>query len=101
VLFYLVLLFAFELQWQRSIGKAIFALRVVAVDGGKPRPVALLLRNALRLVDLNLITLLFVPVTPLRQRLGDFLAGTMVVDAIDAEASAPASVTPNGRRDNK
>ena len=101
VLFYLVLLFAFEVKWQRSIGKAIFALRVVAIDGGKPRPLALLLRNGLRLVDLNLITLLFVPVTPLRQRLGDFLAGTMVIDALDADAKNPARVTPDGRRDNK
>lgn len=100
VLFYLVLLIAFEVQWQQSIGKKIFALRVVALDGSKPRAMAVLVRNLLRLVDLNLVTLLFVPVTPLRQRLGDFLAGTMVIDELDADAPATHHVTTGDQTDN-
>jgi uncharacterized RDD family membrane protein YckC len=101
VLLYLMLLVASELRWQQTLGKVIFALRVVSIDGEKPRPRAILVRNVLRLVDLNLITLLIVPVTPLRQRLGDFLAGTMVVDVLQAKSSGPPRVTPDDPADNK
>jgi uncharacterized RDD family membrane protein YckC len=69
-----------ELFTQRTFGKWIFGLRVVSLDGRRPGVVALLARNALRLIDINLLfPLLLVAVTPYHQRLGDLVARTVVV----------------------
>ena len=69
-----------ELFAQRTFGKWIFGLRVVSLDGRRPGVVAILARNALRMIDMNLLfPLLLVPITPLHQRLGDFVARTVVI----------------------
>ena len=77
---YLLHTTAFELLFARSPGKFATGTRVAALDGTRPTTLALLTRNLLRIVD---IVLLFPPVfvffSPLRQRVGDMAAGTLVV----------------------
>jgi uncharacterized RDD family membrane protein YckC len=62
----------------RSFGKWALGLRVVTRQGGRPSVGAFLVRNVVRLVDV----MIGVPVMafdPLSRRLGDHLAGTLVV----------------------
>ncbi len=72
-----------ELLTGRSLGKWIMGMKVVSLDGSAPRASQLLARNALRLIDLIIvgIPLLSVLQSPLRQRVGDMMAGTIVVMA--------------------
>ena len=72
-----------EALFGRSVGKMIFRLRVVALDGSRPTTGALLARNLLRVVDLLIVffPLVLVLFSPLRQRAGDVAAGTLVVRA--------------------
>lgn len=64
----------------RSIGKIITHLYVIRVDGKRPGVLALVVRNVLRIVDLVLwFTLILMVYLPLRQRIGDLAAGTIVV----------------------
>jgi len=62
-----------------SIGKALFGLRVADLQGGKAKTSAILLRNVLRIIDLLFLPLALLVVSPLRQRLGDLIAGTVVI----------------------
>jgi uncharacterized RDD family membrane protein YckC len=69
-----------ELLLARSVGKLLLGLRVVTIDGRKPTPGAIVVRNLLRIVDLTLYFPLFMILySPLRQRVGDIAAGTVVV----------------------
>lgn len=69
-----------ELFAGRSLGKMIVGLRVVTTDGGTPGKSAMLLRNLLRLLDVIPIPLGFIVLTtPLRQRVGDMIAKTVVI----------------------
>lgn len=70
-----------ELICGQSIGKMIFGLRVVGPEGNPPKAVAVLLRNVLRLLDTVGLAfpLLLVLISPLRQRVGDLVAGTVVI----------------------
>ena len=64
----------------QSLGKMAFGLKVVGPDGGTPTRLALVLRNLLRVVDVALaLPLVTVLISPLRQRVGDMVAGTVVV----------------------
>ena len=70
----------------RTIGKKVMGLRVVKANGFRLDFTAVLLRNVARLVDLALLlpplmlpTLFVAFATDKRQRLGDLLAGTLVV----------------------
>jgi uncharacterized RDD family membrane protein YckC len=78
---YLVYTIAAELLFRRTFGKWIFGLQIVNVAGGTPPRAALLIRNVLRVVDLILVWLPLAMVffSPLRQRVGDIAAGTLVV----------------------
>ncbi|GHV21605.1 hypothetical protein AGMMS49959_11000 [Planctomycetales bacterium] len=78
-----------EMFWGTTPGKALFKMRVRALDGGKPYKRQILIRNLLRGVDffplsfggLNLwylVALVAVCVTRRTQRLGDLAAGTVV-----------------------
>jgi uncharacterized RDD family membrane protein YckC len=71
-----------ELITARSIGKLLFGLRVVNLDGAPAKPGQLFIRNFLRIIDyaLGFLPLLLIFITPLRQRIGDSAAGTIVVD---------------------
>ncbi len=69
-----------ECIFGRSIGKAVFRLRVVNMAGGRPALGPVLIRNFMRLPELALpVLLIFMVVSTDRQRLGDLLARTLVV----------------------
>lgn len=64
----------------RSLGKMIVGLRVVTTDGQPPRAWAMLVRNLLRVIDIVPLPLgAMVLLTPLRQRIGDMAARTVVI----------------------
>jgi uncharacterized RDD family membrane protein YckC len=64
----------------RTLGKALCGLRVVSLDGRPASLGSLLLRNAIRPLDVLLLFPLVIALTnPLRQRVGDLAAGTVVV----------------------
>ncbi len=64
----------------RSAGKWITGLRVATPDGGRPETWQLVARNLLRALD----PLVWIVLSPLRQRTADVLAGTVVVREGDA-----------------
>ena len=71
-----------EIIYGKSIGKMLFGLRVVSVDGSRASVGRIILRNLMRILDVHLLLpLLFVFLSPMRQRIGDLAASTIVVDA--------------------
>ena len=78
---YLGILTVTEVFFGRSMGKMAMGLRVLRLDGVAPGAVALLVRNLLRIIDFGMsgVTLVLIFMMPLRQRLGDIAAGTVVV----------------------
>ena len=80
-LFYVLWMTLIESLAGRSLGKVLMRLRVVGLNGKPPKPAALSTRNVLRLIDVGLflLPLLMIVAFPLRQRLGDVAAGTLVV----------------------
>jgi uncharacterized RDD family membrane protein YckC len=90
---------AWEVLWQgQTPGKRALGLRVVAADGTPVGPAESVVRNALRAIELPLgyaPGVLMVALTPRRQRLGDLVAGTLVVQERRYDLSRygpPASV---------
>jgi uncharacterized RDD family membrane protein YckC len=79
----------------RTPGKRALGLRVVARHGGQPGTPALLLRNALRLVDL-LVGVPMMALDPLSRRVGDHLAGTIVIHARRPDADLVLERVPAG-----
>lgn len=73
----------------QTVGKALFKLRTVTLEGQivSGRPAAG--RTVLRLIDHGLIGLISIMVTKRHQRLGDLAAGTHVVDAREVVVSRP------------
>ena len=70
----------------RTPGKMLLAIRVVSTDGYPPSFLALLLRALIWPIDVLFflplpIGLYVIALSPLRQRLGDLVAGTVVVYA--------------------
>jgi uncharacterized RDD family membrane protein YckC len=87
---YLGLTTLLEVLAGRSLGKMVTGLRVVGLDG-KPAPVgARVIRNMLRVIDFPILPLSLIVFSPLRQRAGDFAAGTLVVAGKAAEEGAAA-----------
>jgi uncharacterized RDD family membrane protein YckC len=70
---------------QQTLGKRAVALRVVTREGGTPSVSSLLLRNLVRWVDLT-IGVVLIALDPLGRRLGDRLAGTLVVHEVQRPA---------------
>jgi uncharacterized RDD family membrane protein YckC len=69
-----------ELIARRSLGKIIVGLQVVSANGDRAPASAILIRNLLRVIDIFPIPLGFVLLlSPLHQRLGDLLSGTIVI----------------------
>lgn len=62
----------------RTVGKRVFGLRVVARDGAAAGNGALLVRNIVRSLDV-VFGVVLMALDPLSRRLGDRLAGTVVV----------------------
>jgi uncharacterized RDD family membrane protein YckC len=74
-----------------SLGKLLLGLRVVTVDGAPIGWPAAVVRNVLRAVDgflFYLVAALFAWGSPRRQRLGDRVAGTVVIRQRNAAAGA-------------
>ncbi len=75
----------FELLWAgRTPGKRMLGLAVTDSQGRAPRPAAVVMRNLLLLVDLlpglGLVGLVVAATDPAHRRLGDMVAGTMVIE---------------------
>lgn len=68
----------------QSVGKMLFKIRVVNVDGTPPSFGSFLIRWLFRLVDFSLfqglVGIIMIVATSKSQRLGDYLAGTTVID---------------------
>jgi uncharacterized RDD family membrane protein YckC len=76
-------------------GKRLLALRVVSRDGGAPSVGALVVRNLVRVID-NLVGVVLIATDPLARRLGDRLAGTLVVHAQERSVEAVVTRAPAG-----
>ena len=63
----------------RSLGKSRVGLQVVLPDGRRPGWIGAIVRDVLLVVDVAVIGLVLVLVTPRHQRLGDMAARTLVV----------------------
>ena len=79
----------------QTFGKWALGLRVVTRDGARPGTAALLLRNAVRSVDL-VVGVPLMATEALARRLGDRLAGTLVIHTHSAARETVARRTPSG-----
>ncbi len=89
--------FAFcEWRWGQTVGKKAMGMRVVPLDGGEMTFGPASIRNVLRIVDFFLIGPMMIANSARRQRLGDKLAGTVVLRArpVYAPVAAAAAATP-------
>ncbi len=69
-----------EALFGRSIGKAIFGIQVVDITGKPAGPLAVLIRNLIRIPEMiTIFLLIFMFVSEERQRLGDLIARTIVI----------------------
>jgi uncharacterized RDD family membrane protein YckC len=84
-LIYLVYFIVAEALWSRTLGKYFQGLTVRKLDGGRCDWKAALIRGGLRVFEINPLLLgglpagLIIISTARKQRLGDILAGTVVV----------------------
>ncbi|HEY0511722.1 MAG TPA: RDD family protein [Thermoanaerobaculia bacterium] len=79
----------------RTPGKLALKVRVVTAEGGTPGPGALLIRNLVRTLDLA-VGVPLMAIDPLSRRLGDRLAGTLVVHDRPLEAGPVLGRVPAG-----
>ena|SRR6266571_3714030 len=82
---YLLYFFVFELLWSRTPGKFFQGLMVRDIDGGQSNSKQILIRTIARILEANPILLGGIPAgiaiisSTEKQRIGDMLAGTVVV----------------------
>ena len=79
----------------RTLGKKAVHLRVITAEGGTPGAGALLARNLVRSLDL-VFGIPLMAIDPLARRLGDRLAGTLVVHERTMEAAPLIGRVPPG-----
>lgn len=79
----------------RSFGKWALSLQVVSRDGGRASVGSLFLRNVVRTLDV-LVGVWFMLLDPLSRRLGDRLAGTLVVHTRAQEREVVVGRIPSG-----
>lgn len=79
----------------RTLGKKALKLRVLTAEGGTPGPGALLARNLVRSLDI-VFGIPLLALDPLSRRLGDRLAGTIVVHDREREAAPIIGRVPPG-----
>ena len=79
----------------RTFGKWALSLQVFGRDGTRPGTPALLLRNLVRTVDL-VVGIPLMALDPLSRRLGDRLAGTLVLAVPRLVPDPPLARTPRG-----
>jgi uncharacterized RDD family membrane protein YckC len=92
VTIYAILLVFYDLLFEvfmngQSIGKRIMKIKVISLDGGQPRFGQYLLRWLFRIVDFaliepGLIALIVAAVSEKPQRIGDMVAGTMLIKTV-------------------
>ena len=99
-LIYLAYFVLLEALWSRTLGKFFQGLVVRKLDGSRCGWKAALIRSALRIVEVNPLLLgglpagLVIIASERKQRIGDLLAGTLVVSAAsqwDNNSVEPAS----------
>ena len=82
---YLIYFFVFETSWSRTPGKFFQGLVVRNIDGGRSNTKQILIRTIARIIEANPILLGGIPAgiaiisSTEKQRIGDILAGTVVV----------------------
>jgi uncharacterized RDD family membrane protein YckC len=84
-LLYFVIL---ESYYQATLGKMLFGLRVVTLDGGKPDVLAHAVRGMSRLPEALMLMIPYLVVIPFsqrKQRFGDVITETLVVRVTDLE----------------
>ena len=87
---------AFEIaSGGRTLGKMALHLRVVTAEGGTPGAGSFLIRNLLRSLDL-FFGVPLMAIDPLARRLGDRLAGTLVIHERGTEAGPVLGRVPPG-----
>ena len=79
----------------RTVGKMVLGLRVVTAEGGSASAGALLMRNLVRTVDV-VFGVPLMAIDPWSRRLGDRLAGTLVIHDRRREAAAVLGRVPPG-----
>ena len=104
VLFFFVVYLAYfvvlEALWSRTPGKFVQGLVVRKLDGNRCDWTAALIRGFLRIFEVNPLLLgglpagLVIIASERKQRIGDMLAGTIVVSNKLSWSSAPSSPTP-------
>jgi uncharacterized RDD family membrane protein YckC len=104
VLFFFVIYLAYfvvlEALWSRTPGKFVQGLVVRKLDGNRCDWTAALIRGFLRIFEVNPLLLgglpagLVIIASERKQRIGDMLAGTIVVSNKLSWSSAPSSPTP-------
>lgn len=98
------LLFFYDVAWEllndgRTPGKSFLGLRVVRDDGRRVDGRSSVLRNLLRLVELPLFYapgIVLITLTRRHQRIGDMVAGTLVVREPRRASRALAHAAPGG-----
>jgi uncharacterized RDD family membrane protein YckC len=88
-----------EVLTGRTIGKRAWRLQVTRVDGSRPGVGALLIRNLIRPLEVPLIGALLVLYSPLRQRLGDLAAGTVVTARRMDDEEDPSTSSKDEQQD--
>ncbi|MFP4052968.1 MAG: RDD family protein [Phycisphaerae bacterium] len=102
---YVVYCMVMEVKFGATVGKMATGLRVVGNEAEPPDLRAIFLRNLVKIVELItfLMPLLFILplITPFRQRLGDMLARTAVVEkaSLDRHTPPPLEIPDQMRRD--
>jgi uncharacterized RDD family membrane protein YckC len=85
-LFFVVQVALFEGLYGFSFGKLVMQLRVVKSDGHPPGPLRAIVRNLLWIVDGGIcgpiVAFLVAVSNSSHKRIGDFVAGTYVIDAV-------------------
>ncbi len=93
--FFVVYATVFELLWSATPGKRIMGCRVVSETGAPAAKSRIVIRNLLKILEFypQLIpTLILVLLTRSRQRLGDLLARTIVVEPAPPESPTDATI---------
>ena len=100
---YLAYFFLMEALWSRTVGKLFQGLVVRKIDGTRCDWKAALIRSALRILEVNPLLLgglpagLVIMASERKQRIGDILAGTLVVSTAsqwDDNSVQPTSAEP-------
>lgn len=79
-----------EWRYGATLGKLLFGLRVVGDEGARTTPREIVMRNLVRIIEmwphpwLPIVIVVFTMVSRYRQRLGDMLARTAVVEVVAA-----------------